>query len=496
MNEKILIVDDNKRNIQVLAGFLTNNNYQVEYALDGPKALEWLRDEKFDLVILDVMMPGMDGFQVCQAMKADEKVRDIPVIFLTAKSDSESIIRGFQAGGVDYINKPFNSWELLTRVKTHIDLKISHDKLKDVNITLEKLVNEKTAQLKEAFDDLQQAYNEINLLKEKLLSENIMLKEEIKIHKSFDEIIGHNESLQRVLKQVEQVASTDATVLIMGETGTGKELIARAIYNNSQRKNKQFVKINCASIPATLIESELFGHEKGAFTGALQKKIGRFELAHNGTLFLDEIGELPIELQPKLLRVLQEGEFERIGSNITIKVNIRIIAATNRDLLEEVYQGKFRSDLFYRLNVFPIHLPSLRERKNDIPELVKYFVDKSTKKFNKEISSIPMTEFKKLTAYNWPGNIRELENIVERAVILSDGKEFKVGDWMFAKEKAKVDDSLRPLDVVEKEYIEKVLYHTNWRIRGDYGAASILGLKPTTLESRMLKLGIKTTRQN
>ncbi len=496
MNEKILIVDDNKRNIQVLAGFLTNNNYQVEYALDGQKALEWLKEEKFDLVILDVMMPGMDGFQVCQVMKADENIRDIPVIFLTAKSDSESIIRGFQAGGVDYISKPFNSWELLTRVKTHIDLKISHDKLKNVNLTLEELVNEKTAQLKEAFDNLQKAYDEINQLKEKLLSENTMLKEEIKIHKSFDEIVGHNESLQRVLKQVEQVANTDATVLIMGETGTGKELIARAIYNNSQRKNKQFVKINCASIPATLIESELFGHEKGAFTGALQKKIGRFELAHNGTLFLDEIGELPVELQPKLLRVLQEGEFERIGSNTTIKVNVRIIAATNRDLLEEVHQGKFRSDLFYRLNVFPIHLPPLRERKNDIPELVKYFVDKSAKKFNKEINSIPMTELKKLTTYNWPGNIRELENIVERAVILSDGKEFKVGDWMFAKEKAKVDDSLRPLEVVEREYIEKVLYHTNWRIRGDYGAASILGLKPTTLESRMLKLGIKTTRQN
>lgn len=496
MNEKILIVDDNKRNIQVLAGFLTNNNYLVEYALDGQKALEWLKEEKFDLVVLDVMMPGMDGFQVCKAMKSNETTRDIPVIFLTAKTDSESIIRGFQAGGIDYISKPFNSWELLTRVKTHIDLKVSHDKLKNVNITLEELVNEKTAQLKEAFDNLKLAYDEINQLKEKLLSENTMLKEEIKIHKSFDEIVGHNDSLQKVLRQVEQVAYTDATVLIMGETGTGKELIARAIYNNSQRKTKQFVKINCASIPATLIESELFGHEKGAFTGALAKKIGRFELAHNGTLFLDEIGELPIELQSKLLRVLQEGEFERIGSNTTIKVNVRIVAATNRDLLEEVHSGKFRSDLFYRLNVFPIHMPALRERKNDIPELVKYFVDKAALKFNKDIESIPQNELKKLTAYNWPGNIRELENIVERAVILSDGKEFKIGDWMFAKEKAKVDNSMRPLDVVEKEYIEKVLNHTNWRIRGDYGAASILGLKPTTLESRMLKLGIKTTRQN
>jgi len=323
-----------------------------------------------------------------------------------------------------------------------------------------------------------------------------LLREEIKIHKNFDEIIGQNDSLRKVLRQVEQVAGTDATVLITGETGTGKELIARAIYKNSTRKNKAFVKINCASIPATLIESELFGHEKGAFTGALAKKIGRFELAHKGTLFLDEIGELPTELQPKLLRVLQEGEFERIGSNTTIKVDVRIVAATNRNLLDEVHEGRFRSDLFYRLNVFPIHLPALRERKNDIPELVHYFVTRSSGKFNKEIRSIPAAEMKKLHSYAWPGNIRELENIVERAVILSNGPNLEIGEWLFSREKAKTEEGLKPLEVVEKEYIEKVLQHTNWRIRGDNGAAIILGMKPTTLESRMLKLGVKSTRSS
>ncbi len=494
MNERILIVDDNQRNIQVLAGFLSNHDYHVEYSLDGPKALEWLREEKFDLVILDVMMPVMDGFQVCQALKQDPLMKDIPVIFLTARSDAESIIRGFQAGGVDYISKPFNSWELLTRVRTHIDLKLSHDQLRALNQNLENKIQEKTAELQKSLGELTSAYEEISQLKEKLQSENTELREEIKIHKNFDEIIGHNDSLRKVLRQVEQVAGTDATVLITGETGTGKELIARAIYKNSTRKGKAFVKINCASIPATLIESELFGHEKGAFTGALAKKIGRFELAHKGTLFLDEIGELPSELQPKLLRVLQEGEFERIGSNTTIKVDVRIVAATNRNLLDEVHEGRFRSDLFYRLNVFPIHLPALRERKNDIPELVQYFVSRSAEKFNKEIRSIPAVEMKKLHSYNWPGNIRELENIVERAVILSAGSSLEIGDWLFSREKAKTEEGLKPLEVVEKEYIEKVLQHTNWRIRGDNGAAIILGMKPTTLESRMLKLGIKTTK--
>jgi formate hydrogenlyase transcriptional activator len=490
MNERILIVDDNQRNIQVLAGFLANNDYQVEYALDGPKALEWLKEEKFDLVILDVMMPVMDGFQVCQTMQQDRNMKDIPVIFLTARADSESIIRGFQAGGVDYISKPFNSWELLTRVKTHIDLKLSHDLLKNINLTLEEKVNLKTAELKEAFENLRKAYDEIKLLKEKLQSENTLLREEIRIHKSFDEIIGQNDSLQKVLKQVSQVASTDATVLIMGETGTGKELIARAIFNNSNRKSKPFVKINCASIPATLIESELFGHEKGAFTGALSKKIGRFELADNGTLFLDEIGELPPELQPKLLRVIQEGEFERIGSNTTIRVDVRIVAATNRNLLDEVHEGRFRSDLYYRLNVFPIHLPSLRERKSDIPELVRYFVSRSAKKFNKEIHTISPSDLKQLSDYNWPGNIRELENIVERAVILSTKKTLEIGDWMFSKQKPGNTRGPKTLEMIEKEHIEMVLQLTNWRIRGENGAANILGLKPTTLESRMLKLGI------
>ncbi len=491
MNSRILIVDDNKKNIQVLAGFLTSYGCEVEYALDGNRALAWLKEERFDLVILDVMMPGMDGFEVCTQIRQDPNLRDIPVIFLTAKTDTESILRGFQAGGVDYVTKPFNSYELLNRVQNHLELKHSRDQLKELNSHLEEKVNEKTAALQNAFEELKQAYNEINLLKEKLQSENTLLKEEITIRSNFNEMVGHHPKLQQVLNQVVQVAKTDATVLILGETGTGKELVARAIYQNSLRKNKPFVKINCASIPATLIESELFGHEKGAFTGALAKKIGRFELAHGGTLFLDEIGELPVELQPKLLRVLQEGEFERIGSNTTLKVDVRIIAATNRDLLKETREGRFRSDLYYRLNVFPVTLPALKERKDDIPDLVRYFVKRSCEKFNKELLQVPQAEISKLMAYHWPGNIRELENIVERAVIVSPGKALKIGDWMHIKSQTAADGGLQSMENMEKEYLLKVLNMTNWRIRGDHGAAQILEMKPTTLESRMKKLGIK-----
>jgi len=337
---------------------------------------------------------------------------------------------------------------------------------------------------------LEEALVELEKYKDQLHDENIYLREEIQLNYDFEEIISQNKKFRKVLRDVEQVASTDATVLILGETGTGKELIARAIHNISKRQEKPLVKLNCAAIPVNLLESELFGHEKGSFTGAIQQKVGRFELANGGTVFLDEIGELPTSLQPKLLRVLQDGEFERIGSNDTIKVDVRVIAATNRDLQEEIRKGNFREDLYYRLSVFPITIPPLRERKEDIPLLVNYFIEKFTTSAGKTIDTIPKKTMTLLREYSWPGNVRELENIVERAIIVSRGNKLEMGDWFLGDPEHVIDDQLKSLQDVEKEHILKVLRKTNWRVSGDKGAAKILNLKPTTLEARMKKLQI------
>lgn len=327
--------------------------------------------------------------------------------------------------------------------------------------------------------------------KARLEAANVYLQEEIKTEHNFEEIVGAAAAIKKVLQAVEKVAATDATVLITGETGTGKELIARAIHNLSTRKTTVLVKVNCAAIPAGLIESELFGHEKGAFTGALARKIGRFELAHNATIFLDEVGEIPLELQTKLLRVLQEGEFERLGSTKTLKVNVRVIAATNRDLEKEVREGRFRSDLYYRLKVFPIPLPALRERTQDIPLLVSYFVKKFSAIMGKRVDSVSARAMEGLKSYPWPGNIRELEHVVERAIILSHGPELELGDWMPKGAVLAGNGSAVTLEEMERAYILDILAQTNWRVSGDRGAAKILGLNPTTLEARMKKLGIE-----
>ncbi|WP_420388404.1 sigma 54-interacting transcriptional regulator [Roseivirga sp.] len=342
-----------------------------------------------------------------------------------------------------------------------------------------------------ASDQLMSAMEEVKSLKDKLEAENIYLQQEIQLEHNFEEIITQSEDFRSILANCEQAAVTDATVLILGESGTGKELLARAIHNISPRRNRPLVKVNCAALPANLIESELFGHEKGAFTGALARKIGRFELADEGTIFLDEIGELPLELQSKLLRALQEGEFERLGSTQTQKVNVRVIAATNRKLQEEVEEGKFRADLFYRLNVFPVNSLPLRERKEDIPLLVRHFMEKFGTKTGKKVTNIPKRSLNALQAYNWPGNIRELENVIERAVILSPGNKLELGDWIPKKATQTSSSELETLEEFEKKYILSVLQKTSWRVSGDKGAAKILGLKPTTLESRMKKLGIK-----
>jgi formate hydrogenlyase transcriptional activator len=358
------------------------------------------------------------------------------------------------------------------------------------------------------------AFKEIDALKDKLAEEKLYLEEEIRSEFNFEEIIGDAPSLKRALSQVEVVAPTDTAALILGETGTGKELIARAIHNLSPRRERTFVKINCAAIPSGLLESELFGHERGAFTGALNQKIGRFELADHGTLFLDEVGDLPMELQPKLLRVLQEHEFERLGSNRTIKVDVRVVAATNQDLAKQVADRTFRSDLYYRLNVFPIQIPALRERREDVPLLVRYFVQKFSRRLNKVVEYVPADAMTALANYSWPGNIRELENFIERAVLLSPGKELRIPISELLNEtgapstaissprsstahggnnsdEVSAPASIPTLEQAEREHILRALQQTQWRIGGPKGAAALLDMKRTTLQARMRKLNIR-----
>jgi formate hydrogenlyase transcriptional activator len=334
------------------------------------------------------------------------------------------------------------------------------------------------------------AYQEITILKDKLNKEKLYLEDEIRNELNFDEIIGESPAIKKVLKQVGIVAPTDSTVLIFGETGTGKELLARAIHDRSKRRERTFVKLNCAAIPTGLIESELFGHERGAFTGAIATKVGRFELADGGTLFLDEVGEIPLELQSKLLRVLQEQEFERLGSTRTIKVSVRLLAATNRDLLKMVEEKQFRSDLYYRLNVFPIMSPSLHDRTGDVPLLVRYFTQRLARRMEKRIERIPLDAMEALCRYPWPGNVRELENFIERAVILSQGTELSVP---LGELKTTVHDEHKPvttLQTAERDHILRALEKTNWVIAGPAGAATLLGMKRSTLQSKMIKLGI------
>ena len=330
-------------------------------------------------------------------------------------------------------------------------------------------------------------------LKEKLAEERLYLESEIRTEHPFEEIVGDSSTLRRALQQVEVVAPTDSTVLLLGETGTGKELIARAIHDRSSRRERTFVKINCAAIPSGLLESELFGHERGAFTGAIAQKIGRFQVADGGTLFLDEVGEIPLELQPKLLRVLQEQEFERIGGTKTIKVNVRLIAATNRDLARMVEEQRFRDDLYYRLNVFPIHVPPLRERAEDVPALVRYFVNRLARPMNRQVEVIPSETMEALRRYHWPGNVRELANLVERALILSPGRTLEVPlDVLERRRPAALagENGGRTLRAAEKSQIQRALEDANWVIGGPEGAAARLGMKRTTLQSLMKRLGV------
>jgi len=505
LNASILIVDDLETNVTLLEQVLSEAGYTSVASTMNPKEVcELHRKNCYDLILLDLKMPGMDGFQVMEALKRDDKDDYLPVLVITAQPDHK--IRALQAGARDFVTKPFDLVEVKMRIRNNLEVRLLYKKLLNNNNELEQTVQDRTGDLlkanlqltqeieerKKAETSLQTTYAEIKQLKDRLQAENVYLREEIAQQLNFGEIIGQSNALSRVFTQVEQVAPMNATVLLLGETGTGKGMVARAIHSSSSRKDRPLITVNCTTLPATLIESELFGRERGAFTGSDARQIGRFELADKGTIFLDEIGELPLEMQCKLLRVIQDGEFERLGSPRTIKTDVRIIAATNRNLDEEVKNGRFREDLFYRLNVFPITMPPLRQRKEDIPLLVNHFVAKFNKKIGKKIETVSRETLNSLQEYQWPGNVRELESIIERAVIISQGVALQVLDRLetLRKPDEPTGENVKALVELEHDHILQVLQKTGWRIEGKNGAAVLLGLNASTLRARMRKYGI------
>jgi DNA-binding NtrC family response regulator len=492
----ILVVDDTPANLGFLIETLSQAGYSVRVATDGETAIEQARYAPPSLVLMDAMMPGIDGFETTRRMRGMATLAQVPVIFMTALSESPDKVRAFAAGANDYVTKPFQHEEVLARVQTHIARRALERELERANAELESRVAARTR-------DLQHALAEVEALKVRLQQENQYLKREISEQVS-DAIVGRSPELQHALAQVALVAPTDATVLIRGETGTGKELIARALHDKSERRDGPLVKLNCSAISAGLVESELFGHVKGAFTGAHDRRVGRFELANGGTLFLDEVSELPLETQAKLLRVLQEREFEPVGSSKTQKVNVRVIAASNRDLAADSRSGRFRADLYYRLNVFPVDLPALRERRDDIPLLATYFMQRAARKLGKRIDRIEAGSLRRLVEYSWPGNIRDLQNVIERAAILADDVELRI-DWPLGPAVPVQDAPAVPvstaaagneepaplaLQALERRHIVDVLRKTRGVIEGPQGAARLLELKPSTARFRIRKLGI------
>ena len=630
----IMIVDDDPENLRVLSTMLAGENYTVRCFLGGVSALKSSQEDPPNLILLDIRMPEMDGFEVCNRLKSDRNLKDIPVLFISAVDEIEMKLTAFEHGCADYITKPFQAEEVLARIRTQLAITRYQKELESLNLELEARVQKRTSDLQktnkslteeikarqaaqvdlqkseekyrrivttaneaifvtdEAFQikygnrvaidilggtenqvlgqpamsfihdedrkafeirfqdrrtgnvdtyecrirrldgkpcwviiaaspildsndcfqgsvvmmtditgrkesemKLKNALDEVASLKKQIEAENIYLQEEIRNHHRFDEIVGQSDEIKYVLYRVEQVAPTDSTVLILGETGTGKELIARAIHSASNRAERPLVKVNCAALPDQIIESELFGHEKGAFTGAIKSREGRFELAHRGTLFLDEIGELPLPLQAKLLRVIQDGEFERLGSNRVIKTNTRLIAATNRDMQALVKEGKFRDDLWYRLNVFPITVPPLNQRKDDIPLLVNYFMQKIGKRVGKKFEKVTKKFLNEMMAYDWPGNVRELEHLLERSMIISPGKILTSVERLPKAKKASARKIASMADA-ERDHILRALEQTNWVIDGPNGAARLLDRHPNTLRYRMKKLNIKRPKRN
>jgi formate hydrogenlyase transcriptional activator len=507
MNARILIVDDQEVNVRLLEQILNGAGYvSITSTMDPYAVCALHRDNHYDLILLDLQMPGMDGFQVMEGLNAIETGSYVPVLVITAQPGHK--LRALESGANDFISKPFDLVEVKTRIHNMLEVRLLYKKIENYSKVLEQTVKERTGELirtndqlsreiqehKETEESLRSAYVENKQLKDRFQAENIYLHKDIDREFNFGEIIGQSNALKDVFFKIEQVAPQEATVLLLGETGTGKGVVARSIHSRSSRKDRPMVTVNCSALPANLIESELFGREKGAFTGSHDRQMGRFELADNGTLFLDEIGEMPMELQTKLLRVIQDGEFERLGGPKTIKVNVRIIASTNRNLEAEIREGRFREDLFYRLNVFPITIPPLRQRKEDIPLLVTNFVVKFNKKTGKKIDTVSKDTLNVLHQYNWPGNVRELESIIERAVITSQGPRLQILDRFVNSLKAnehEAQDDHKALVDIERDHIFQTLEKTGWRIEGKKGAAILLGLNPSTLRGRMKKDGIR-----
>jgi DNA-binding NtrC family response regulator len=513
--KEILVVDDTPASLRLLTELLTGHGYRIRPAQDGPMALESVAAKTPDLILLDVNMPGMDGYEVCRRLKADEKRSRIPVIFISAFGDTRQKVTGFEAGGLDFITKPFEAEEVLARVRTHLRLRQAEEALRIAHNTLELRVQERTAELqasnqalRESEEKARRAFEEIEVLKSQLELHNTYLQEEVVEAKAFGDLVGQSSGLRHLVSQIDVVAPTEASVLILGETGTGKELVAHEIHRRSARKDGPLVRVNCASIPRELFESEFFGHVRGSFTGAVKDRAGRFETAEGGTIFLDEVGEIPLDIQNKLLRVLQEKRYERVGDDRTRRANVRILAATNRDLKKAAAAGRFREDLYYRLNVFPIQVPPLRERLDDIPLLAKHFVDLSAKDLKCAKPRLTQAAVARLQNYDWPGNVRELRNVIERAVILARGGVLEF-DLPVTGQAAAVARPNPPsespagsvaqpkflteaeLERFERDNLVLALEAANWKISGRDSAAELLGVKPTTLLSRMTKWGLK-----
>jgi len=462
----ILVVDDHAMNRDMLARRLEKSSHQVKTAGSGKEALEAVEAGGQDVVLLDIMMEGLDGIEVLRRIRRRHNPTELPVIMVTAKDQSEDIVHALNEGANDYVTKPIDFPVLLARVQTQLTIQRI--------AALEGQVEYLSEQVREASD-------------------------------SERAIIGKSSPLAKVLQQIEMVAPTDAGVLITGESGVGKELIAQAIHERSKRRDRPLIRVNCASIPRELFESEFFGHVKGAFTGAVRDRQGRFQLANGGTLFLDEVGEIPSDLQGKLLRVLQEGQFERIGEEFTRRVDVRIISATNRDLAREVEAKRFRQDLYYRLSVFPIEIPPLRDRREDIPELVRHFLQVCCRRLGIPPLESSPEQLEALKGYDWPGNIRELHNVVERAVITARGGTpyFDVGNGTqgaamgfaaLANIKSNTDGAIltyAELEDIERSNILAALRRTNWKVSGAGGTAELLQINPSTLASRIKAMGIK-----
>jgi len=466
---RILVVDDEESAADSLRLNLAEEGYSVDTAGTGGEAIELFDQGGHHLAICDLQLPDMDGLEVMRHMKDARPNTEVMVV--TAHGTTPKAVEATKAGAFDFVDKPLDFEELALRVQ--------------------------------------------NALKHReLIDENANLRRQMSTRSEYFNIIGSSKPMQTIYETIDAVAKSDANVLIVGESGTGKELIANAIHYKSLRARKPFIKVNCAALPKELIESELFGHTKGAFTGAHADKEGLVQHAAGGSLMLDEIAEMPVELQPKLLRVLQEQEFERLGGNRTLRVDVRVVAATNGDLAQLVAERKFRSDLYYRLNVFPIVVPPLRERREDVPLLVRYFVQTFSRRQNKIVEYIPSDVMDALVNYSWPGNIRELENLIERAVLLSPGKELRVpigelkaASAAFSAAAGASDQSsssitlatgsdapatpIATLEDADRQHILRALRQTKWRIAGPGGAASLLGMKRTTLQARIRKLGIK-----